>query len=395
VRILQCSQLVLVLNIAIAWAWPAASAYGQSAAVAPISASPAEDAPPPLRQPEWIISTLLDSYLMVGGSGPTGRSYYGQRNSPALALAELNMQRLARPNGFGVTTTLIAGDIADINHGRLDIGYEGEAALKNVQQLYVTYLTGRGVTIDVGKFYTLFGYEVPEAINNSNYTRSFPYQLIPRYHGGIRATFPSSRVKGLSLSVAGVNSLYNTREEGVDDDNGTRDLMLRGAYTSPNGRYHVATNYGVGIDELPNRRLVSEQVHLWDNTFTYTASQRVTLGMEYLYRRDIERRNGYNLTGHGYALYYRHQLTPKTAGALRFSSVIGHTDRQPAARDTGFRLNEVTSTYEIKFTPRLTTRLELRYDTVRNPGLVNFATHVRRMSKNSRGTVSIGMLYAF
>ena len=60
-----------------------------------------------------------------------------------------------------------------------------------IKQAYVTLRTpvGNGIDWKVGVFDTIIGYEVTDAGNDPNYTRSWGYFIEPTEHTGILATY--------------------------------------------------------------------------------------------------------------------------------------------------------------------------------------------------------------
>ncbi len=285
----------------------------------------------------------------------TGRSYDQRTKTPTLALAELNVFQNPKPGGLGFKATLIAGDTADINHGNFNtatgttLGSTGEAQFKNIQQLYGTYaFAGKGGGVDIGKFYTPFGYEVTEANADYNYSRSLPYFILPVYHAGIRAYTPS--INGLVFTAYLVNNLYNTATAGVHDPDSKKAYIGQINFTDPNGKFTAIGTLGYGKKDIAGVDATAADV---DFTYNVNANQIVAANYTYV------KFNGNGVSDaktNGYAVYYRQALTPKNAVALRFSGLDSN------AEAGGGKPKEVTLTYEVKPTAAFTTRLEYRHD---------------------------------
>jgi hypothetical protein len=325
--------------------------------------------PPPNYKIQY--NGLIDGYLQyslqnphgtqLGVNGATG-AYNASIKTPTLQLAELNVFNNPKPGGFAFKTTLIAGATADQNHANYNAqtgganGGTSEAQFKNIQQLYGTYaFAGAGGGIDIGKFYTPFGYEVTEANGNYNYTRSLPYNLLPIYHAGIRAYTPS--FKGLVVTGYVVNDIFNTATEGVHHQ-GNYGGIGQLNYTDPKGKFTAIGTLGFGKDMLG----VKTKVTVNDDDFTYNLNAKQLVGLNYTYVQLKPDDSTPKTTANGYAAYYRQQLTPKTAAALRFSGYSAKTDGTSAFGSSTLRPYEVTLTYEYKAAANLTTRLEYRHD---------------------------------
>ena len=163
----------------------------------PTPAPAAAATPPPNYKIQY--NGLLDGYYqyqfndpktsgLTGGNILPGDEEYDVRdNTPTLAEAELNVFANAKPNALGFHTTLQAGDTPAIDTGALN-GSTRESRYENIAQLYGTYaIGGNGAGIDFGKFYTPYGYEVVDANQNNNYTRSLPFFFL-----SIIQLFPAS-----------------------------------------------------------------------------------------------------------------------------------------------------------------------------------------------------------
>jgi hypothetical protein len=86
----------------------------------------------------------------------------------------------------------------------------GSAGDFSIQQAYVALRApvGNGLDFKMGTFSTLIGYEVFEAGNNPNYSRSFGWQLEPTQHTGLIASYVVSENISLSGGVANTHLAY-------------------------------------------------------------------------------------------------------------------------------------------------------------------------------------------
>jgi hypothetical protein len=364
------------------------------------TAGTAPAAPPATQPPNYGIqyNGLIDGYYLFNfrnpkdsGGNPSAGHYYDIRhNSPALSLAELNVFKNAKPNGFGFKATLTVGDTADINHYGVGIS-TGEARFKAVQQLYGTYALGAdGAGVDFGKFYTPFGYEVVEANGNYNYSRSLPFGLVPTYHAGARIYTPVPGVAGLTATFYLVNAIFNTANAGVQDDNKKPGYAGQLNYTDPKGKFVLISELALGKDKISvpfdGTTGPDAKVTLNDNNFTYNFNANMLAGLDYVYR-EIKRDGLPKQKTNGYAVYYRQALTPKTAAALRFSGYNDKTDGSDSAKPY-----EITATYELKPAANFTTRLEFRHD---HSNQDMFLDKDSNLTKRDQDTLEIGGMFTF
>jgi hypothetical protein len=133
-----------------------------------------------------------------------------------------------------------AGYKVDLLFGPDAVGYNaavGGGGDLGIKQAYVALRTpvGNGIDWKIGTFDTIIGYEVFEAGNNPNFSRSYGYSIEPTQHEGVLASYRVSDSIALAAGVA--NSL--TPGLGVrDTSNGTssywnKTWMLSGALTAP------------------------------------------------------------------------------------------------------------------------------------------------------------------
>jgi len=382
---------------------------GTTSGTAPAPAAPAP-APPNYKLQ---YNGLIDGYYLFQFHNPkdsntiTGRAYDIRHNTPALALAELNVFQVAPPKSFGYKATFITGDTADLNHFAFvapdpNTGYPvlvhndlGEGRFKNVQQLYGTYAFGAdGSGIDFGKFYTPFGYEVTEANGNYNYSRSVAYNYVPFYHAGARIYTPVPGLAALTATFYLVQTMFNTATSGVQNNNKRPGYIGQLNYTDPKGKFTAISELGLGSQKFTQADPSATKVIVNDNNFTYNFNANQLFGLDYVYR-SLKPNGGGKETTNAYAVYYRQALTPKTAVALRFS---GAQDKfQGYAADGSVRPYEITATYEVKPTANFTTRLEYRHDNVNSGNVLGYAFvgGDSSVTRNNQDTVTLAGLFTF
>jgi len=332
----------------------------------------------------------------------TGREYDVRVKTPTLALAELNVFKNPKPGGLGWKATLATGDDDTINHGNFNgltgstNGSTHEAQFQNIQQLYGTYALNNpnGGGVDFGKFYTPFGYEVVEANANYNYSRSLPFFILPVYHSGIRAYTPT--VKGLFFEVWAVADMYNTYNEGITSPAGRPTYIGQANYTDPKGKYVFIATYGGGDDQAIGSSSSSNGIDtkesVADVDFTYNLSSAMLFGLNYTYVDQNADDGSSHTTDNGYAGYFKDQVTPKTAYAIRVSGVHVDVHTSGAQNPSPY---EVTATYEYKVATNFTTRLEYRHDGSNVPSYPGSSETAATADKKQQDTLLVAGLFTF
>jgi hypothetical protein len=139
---------------------------------------------------------------------------------------ELNIEHDvdATPWAAGYKFQMIAGPDAV---GYNSTGLSGGGGDFGVKQAYVELMApiGNGLDIKLGTFDTIIGYEVFEAGNNPNFTRSWGWALEPTENTGLLLTYKFSDMVSASVGV------MNTEEAGINARNtylaGTRSYWWK------------------------------------------------------------------------------------------------------------------------------------------------------------------------
>jgi putative OmpL-like beta-barrel porin-2 len=223
----------------------------------------------------------------------------------------------------------------------------------DLQQAYASWIAplGSGLRLDFGKFVTHAGYEVIEGYDgwNDNATRSFLFgYAIPHTHVGARATYAlSQRVTAMGLVTNGWDV--------ARDDNRSKSFGAQLALTlTPT--LTVYLNGMRGPEQPANDR---DQRTLLDAVVIVKAGNRWTLVANA--DRGSEQRGlptGENAVWSAIAAYVRFAATPNFALSARGESF----------EDSGIRtgidqtLQEVTLTPELRLTPSLLLRGDVRVD---------------------------------
>lgn len=199
--------------------------------------------PPPLGTP-WYealdLSAFADGYASVNYNFPkpqddaNGFRAYDADNGFALSWVGVDVGYEPDPVGgqlslrFGPTAEIIGASCLST-----ETACDGERGLSIVKQAFASFQpfgAGSRLTLDFGKFDTIYGAEVAESQNDLNYTRGLLYWLAqPLFHTGLRATL--ELVPELSATALAVNGYNNSV-----DNNAGKTFGLQLAYT-PSDRY--------------------------------------------------------------------------------------------------------------------------------------------------------------
>jgi len=300
------------------------------------------------------ITGLIDGYFQYSMNHPKAgtlmatRAFDPLNNSFSLAVAEINVVRAPSKNlPVGFTLTGIIGKTADLFHAT----EPGTTNTKYLQQIFATYLTqGKyPLTIDIGKFTSWIGYEVPESTSNDNYSRSVLYNLAePFYHAGIRVTTPLT--PKITAGVYIVNGWNN-----LEDDNGAKTVGTSLAYTA--GATNVSLNY-IGGNELTGAALPTDlNVQLLNLVASTSVTPFLKVGATADYASAAKNGAGGHWNGQG--IYGKYTGKAGMAFAVRGE----HFEDSNGLR-TGIaqNINEVTLTLEKSWKSSFVTRLEYRHD---------------------------------
>ena len=124
--------------------------------------------------------------------------------APNTSFANLNGFALGMANFIVSYEGEKSGFVADVVFGPRGsdavFGSVGNSS-EMVNQLYVYYEIGEGVTLTLGNFNTFLGYEVISPAANFNYSTSYLFSYGPFSHTGIKADFTLSEDFSLMLDL--------------------------------------------------------------------------------------------------------------------------------------------------------------------------------------------------
>ncbi len=379
------------LLVALALLPLAAAATDEPAA----KAAPASDPPPPAT----VAPAPKPWYEEIAVNGFVSASYSYGFNRPAsgtnqlrvfdfdddtikLDVATLTLQKaVAKPGEAGFRVDASAGG----SYPRVESSYglfQGQDF--DLKQAFLSWIApvGSGLRLDAGKFVTCFNYEFIDSWDtpNDNATRSFGfYYGVPGTHTGIKATYAfSDRLATMLMLVTGWDD--------ARDNNSAKSVGANLTYT-PSKAVTLTASFITGPERAgvnSDPRTVYEIVAQWKLT------DLTVFGLDALHGTERGAVTpGETAAWSGLAAYARLGLSSTFALCLR-AEVFD--DRDGARTGTAQTLTELTLTPELKVTPHLTFRADLRLDSSDRPV---FEDHGGALSKKSQPTVLLNALYLF
>jgi hypothetical protein len=346
------------------------------------------DPPPPDFLHSIEVDGLVDAYYgwAFNKVGPQLRNFDVNHNNFSLNYVEIAFFKAPTDKSrAGFRVDFGAGDTATlVNAGEPG----GKDYLKYVQQAYVSYLvpTGKGLSIDFGKFVTPAGAEVIENKDNFNYSRGLLFALaIPYYHMGARIGYAfNDKVSLTGYLVNGWND--------VIDNNSDKTVGASFSY-KPNAKTGIILNYLVG-KEQPTA-LDGGTRNLFDAVVSYSANGKTSLLFNYDYGHDSVTSTGpadetlhTGVAVQGIAFGLKYQANDKWAFSPRYEY---YNDGDGYTTGLAQNLQEITFTGEYKTPVGLLARFEYRTDFSDK----EFFVKDTGATTKTQPTVSVSLIYAF
>jgi hypothetical protein len=387
-----------------------APAHGQMPTLAQTETKPAEPKPAGEAKPDekkeeekpktfWDENTLF-GYIENSLVWNTGRASRGNHNelrfydfqgSYTFNMGEFSIKKDPSeryPFGYGLVLTAgIPGTSNDSqkNHALgLFRGLDDQFAFRNtanfdVQEAYASYQIpiGSGLTLKAGKFVTLLGYEVIEAPNDLNFSRSYLFSFAtPLTHVG--ALLRYQVLPWFSITAGTVVGWDDAK-----DNNSAMSYTGQFAFT-PIKDMTANLNWITGAEQNHNN---GDPRTVLDFVFNYTGFKNLTLGLnvdygwEYdeAYLKSTGTRQDNNASWWGWAAYAAYDWTEKLRTALRLEYMKDAEGVRTQLSPPGNKLDlwEVTLTAQYKVWKGLVARVEYRHDSanqktfsIRAPGYV-------------------------
>ena len=300
-----------------------------------------------------------------------------------------------------------SGYQVDLMFGPDAVGYNNSPGASNsdiaIKQAYVTLRTpvGNGIDWKIGVFDTIIGYEVTDAGNNPNYTRSWGYAVEPTEHTGILGTYKINDMFTVSAGIAntltaGINS-RNTSNSG-SGLNGTgqasdwkKTVMGSVAMTAPSSwgwaagsQAYVGAVYGFssggsvgnfgGGTGGNSGYAAGDQFNGYAGITLNTPCKALTVGAAFDYVQNLG--GGQNYSSDNYSthndvyvvgLYTTYKVTDKLSLNARGEymhgeSIHAYTGKGSYSYSYGSDAFELTGTVEYDLWANVVSRVEVRWD---------------------------------
>lgn len=273
------------------------------------------------------------------------------------------------PNAVGYNTSLggstrTGGSAATGNSSASDFG---------IKQAYVALRApvGNGLDFKMGTFDTVIGYEVFNAGNNPNYTRSWGYTIEPTQHTGLLAAYQFCKEFGIAGGVADtVNAGINNRSMRAETDKTYLGSIALSAPESM-GALAGSTLYGGAVKGF-DTSAEDSRANYYAGLTLNTPLKQLKVGAAYDYAStmgwssSLNQHQGKSLYASAIGLYASYQATEKLSLHVR-----GENSRAsdlelyaPASGDhqSAASIYSVTGTIQYDLWANVLSRLEFRWD---------------------------------
>ena len=312
------SVFLFVALLAAATASPAAGQPAQPAA--PATASPAQTAPSgPFAHLSF--GATFEGYYQFNWNRPPDRvmplrAYDTRSNVFSIqqtAIVIESAPSVADGRRFGARVDLQFGQATETVQGN-GANEPRPDAYRHLWQAYGTYVfpVGRGLQADFGKFASNLGYETNYAKDNNHFSRAYLFNFLPFYHMGVRLTLPVS--DKVTLMYALTNGIQQT-----EDFNTFKSSHVT-AIIKPVSSLAWTTSYYAGREQ-PDGGLPDGPDGVFrviDSYVTYTASPKLTLGVDANYVTNEVRKADESISLQGTGAYARYQVSAPAAVSLRY-----------------------------------------------------------------------------
>ncbi len=284
-----------------------------------------------------------DRENFLPGTGTTAKL----ANQFSLNLASIELVKAPEPVGFHLW--LVAGTGTDVEHEGEFVGPNtGSQVWRYVQQASISARIpwGRGLEIEGGIYPSHIGFEGFASQTDWNYTRAWLGEYSPYYQTGIKATYAFDDSWSAQIQV--LNGWQRIGDNNNGKSFGTQVVWKAGPST-------LAFNTFLGpelTDDDSNWRYFVDFV--W--TLQLTMQDQIALcldwGLQQMPQAPAD-------TWYGAGAYYRRQISPRWAAAVR-----AEVYRDPEGYMTGTPQTLVEGTLTVEFKPWeiLMLKLEGRYD---------------------------------
>lgn len=268
----------------------------------------------------------------------------------------------------GYKAELLFGGDAGAYGTTLDENGDGSAAA--IKQAYVSLRApvGNGLDFKVGVFDTVIGYEVFDAGNNPNYTRSYGFTIEPTTHTGVLASYQVSSAVSLSAGIGNTIGPVINQKANEPKAESYKTYMGSIAVTAPEdwGFISGSTLYA-GIVNGYNTGMDWDQTSYYIGATLNTPVKNLKVGaaLDYLYTTGYHAGDSTDLDATALTLYASLQATEKLSLHLRGEYAESDTTLLGGAGSLSGGNNKIfalTSTLQYDLWNNVLSRLEIRWD---------------------------------
>ena len=277
-------------------------------------------------------------------------------NSFTLDLAQIVFTKDAPVGGVGYKLKLSAGETAKFIH---ETGLGDTDDPFDLTEAYISYVApiGKGLKFQFGKFVTMHGAEVIEAVDNMNYSRGLLFNYaIPFTHTGLMIGYPFSDKVSASFYV--VNGWDN-----FDDEGSSKTLCLSVSVT-PVEQFSVVANLMNGREVLTAGASCSDSIcsnrFLSDTIITVKPVKNLTFVVNPDYATQSNAApDGSDAKWYGVAGYVKYDFSDLFSASVRGEYF---NDSDGVRTGTAQKAKEITLTPEFRIAKNLVVRPEYRHD---------------------------------